>query len=93
MTIGLVFQMSGKGNKSDHPGISHKGRRWRAPSHADWLMREATTRSNSSHPPPEDEGIGSDDDLIQEIEGYSEANEVEEIAHPQGAEGNLPLET
>ena len=31
-----------------------------------------------------------DDDLIQEIKGYTETDEAEGVAHPQGTEGNLP---
>ena len=45
-------------------------------------MQEATTGPNNSQPALEDEGIGSDDDLIQEIEGYSEENEAEETTRP-----------
>ena len=56
-------------------------------------MWEATAGPSNSDPPPENEGIGSDDDLIQEIEGYSKANEAEETTYPQGAGDDLPLET
>ena len=74
--------MSSKENESDHPGTSHRGRRQRAPSHVDWLIREATAKPNSSHLPLQDEGIGSDDDLNQEIKGYFKAKKDEETAHP-----------
>ena len=55
-------------------------------------MREATVGLSASHPPLEEE-VASDDKPIQEVEGYTEANEEEGVARPQGAEADLPSET
>ena len=52
-------------------------------------MQEATIEPSSSHPSSEDEEVDSDDKLIQEVEGYIEANEAKAIACLHGAEDNL----
>ena len=49
--------------------------------HADWLMQEATIGPNLLNPPL-DEEIPSNDELIQEVKSYREANEVEGAAWP-----------
>lgn len=36
--------------------------------------------------------VDSDDELIQEVEDYAEADEVEGTARPQSVEGDLPSE-
>ena len=52
-------------------------------------MKEATIRPGVLEPYSEGE-TSSDDDLIQEVEGYTESGEMERVVHPQGTEGDLP---
>ena len=71
--------MSSKRDENDQSGTSNEGRNQRTPSYVEWLMWEAIAGPNTLHPPPEKE-VGLDDELIQEVEDYVEADKVEGTA-------------
>ena len=87
----LIFQMSGRGFEYGQQwGRIGHGRR--SSFFGDWLTGEATADPSLSEHSSEGE-VNSDDDLIREVKGYTEAGEMERDTQPQTTRGNLPQAT
>ena len=84
----LVFQMSERGFESSLP--QGRGAHGQSSSFfGEWLMREATADPGTLESSSELE-LSFDDDIIQEVEDYTEAGVKKIIVRPQSTGGDLP---
>ena len=84
----LIFQMSRRGYEHDRQRGRRRGRLH--PSFfGRWFSEEATVAAYSLAP-LSDKEVHSDDNLIHEVEEYTEGDEVEGDAQPHPVKGDLP---